>query len=106
MTTTIENRINELSIELTELNRQKENLKFLKENNFTNLINVADELESKYETLYKEIQAVIDHQMDKDPRQKNEKEKEIWFGSTLSKMIRMNQLMIAVIQELKTMQNN
>lgn len=100
---TIQTRIDELSKELQELNRQKENLDFFKENNFTSLLDVADELESKHEVLHDVIQAVIDNQLEKNPKQMDDREKEIWFASTLSKMIKINQIMGGVISEIEKM---
>lgn len=102
---TIQNRIDELSNELQELNRQKENLDFLKAHNFTGLLDVSDELESKYEVLHGVIQAVINNQLEKNPKQMDDREKEIWFASTLSRMNKINQMMGGVITEIDNMRN-
>lgn len=99
----IQTRIDELSKELKELNRQKENINFFKENNFTSLLDLADELENKYEILQGIIQKVINDQIEKDPKRMDDREKEIWFASTLSRMMKINQLMDGVISEIKKM---
>lgn len=100
---TVETKITELANEILELNRQRENLAFLKEYNFTRLLDLADEAESKHQNLHVAIQTIIDHQLKNDPKQMDEREREIWFASTSARLERINKLIDGVIEEIDKM---
>lgn len=78
----------------------EKNLKFYKENNFTSLLDIANEIENKEEAFHSVVQDLITHQVEKNPKEMNEKEKEIWFTSTLSRLIKINQMLGGVISEI------
>ncbi len=101
----LKKRIKELSEETQELNRQLESLEFIKKNNFTSLFDVADEIENKHNDLHGVIQAVINNQIEKNPKQMESKERETWFSITLTKMNKINELLDILISEIKIIKN-
>lgn len=90
-------------IEYRERCSSDEKLNFFIENNFTNLIDIVIDSEDREMALSEAIQSLMDHQMNKKPQQMNEREREVWFASTTSRLIKVNQMIGFIISEIEKM---
>lgn len=102
---TIQSEINQLLKESQEINRRLGNLEFLNENNFNGLFESAVDIENKEEGFHQAVQALITHQLEKKPKEMNEKERLVWFVSTESSLKKINRLMEDVISEINQMKS-
>ncbi|RDU35480.1 hypothetical protein DRW41_17215 [Neobacillus piezotolerans] len=96
----IEVAINELTQESQEINRKLETLKFLKENRFESLLSETDELELTTNRLIEKIDEVIQKQIDKNPKEMDERLRQVWFASTNSKLIIIKKKIDDLISEI------
>lgn len=97
----IDTKIEGVSRKIEVLNHEKEKLVFLQNHNYGILLDVAGEIGEKYELMFPTIQTLIDNQVEKRPDRMDEKEREVWFASTLSKLTRINSMMTGILSDVK-----
>lgn len=78
----------------------EENYDFYKVNGYMSLLNVGDQIDYEIEALYNVVQSIITHQVEKKPKEMDKEERDKWFTSTLSQLVKINQMMMGVKSEV------
>lgn len=86
-----------------EITERMKSLKFLEENGFTSLVDVADKIESEGERLLKEVALMIQQSLDEKPKNMDEKEKQVWFAILISRLTRIHEMVEILATEVESL---
>lgn len=81
--------------------KMKENLNFYKENGYTNILTLADQVEHSKDELDQVVKAIATDQIEKNPKEMHKEERDKWHKKTLSKLVKVNQMLQGTTMEVQ-----
>lgn len=102
----IRHQISELKKKDDELSQNLDILGFFHQNDFTSLLDETKGVTERTKSILDVAGALIEHQLDKNPKEMDEREKEIWFASTSAKFKKINNMLDGIISEVNKMKAN